>query len=204
MTDIAFENKHPRGEAGKFAAKEGSESDVNLPGVVGFKGEMHSPRVSDLTEEEPFDLGYGNANDEESERLLLWVESEGVTGKAEYQGFGQFARPDGGASGHDAHNYSVTLTTDDGREFSVEYHMGSFHQTAPTVLDVLQSSASDAHGFESYDEDEFLTELSGLDEYGSDEEQTREGDAFYAAVRKQAEDFREFAGDDYDHLLYGE
>lgn len=204
MTDIAFEQKHPRGEAGKFAAKEGSESDVKLPGVIGFKGQAHSPRVADLTEEEPFDLGYGTANDEESERLLLWVETEGVTGKAEYEGFGQFERPDGGPSGRDAHNYSVTLTTDDGREFSVKYHMGSFHQTAPTVLDVLQSSAADSHSYESYDRNEFITELSGLDEYGSDDEQTREGDAFYEAVGKQTEDFREFAGEDYEHLLYGE
>lgn len=30
MTDIAFEQKHPRGDAGKFAAKEGTESAVTL------------------------------------------------------------------------------------------------------------------------------------------------------------------------------
>lgn len=30
MTDIAFENKHPRGEAGKFAAKEGEAANVSL------------------------------------------------------------------------------------------------------------------------------------------------------------------------------
>ncbi len=33
MTDIAFEQKHPRGEAGKFAAKEGSEPAVELESV---------------------------------------------------------------------------------------------------------------------------------------------------------------------------
>ena len=30
MTDINFENKHPRGEAGKFAAKEGEAANVSL------------------------------------------------------------------------------------------------------------------------------------------------------------------------------
>lgn len=30
MTDITFENKHPRGEAGKFAAKEGEAANVTL------------------------------------------------------------------------------------------------------------------------------------------------------------------------------
>lgn len=203
MTDIAFEQNHPRGEAGKFAAKEGTAPDVGLEGIIGFKGSPDSPSVQDLQAGESFDLGYGRADDEETERILRWVEAEGVSGKATYAGFGKHNRPDGSPSEYNTHNYAVTLTTDDGREFSVDFHMGSA-LGAPTTTDVLQAVASDAHSFSEYDKQEYMEEFGGYREYGIDPDDTTSGDAMYEAVQEQTDNFREFAGDDYDFLLYGE
>jgi hypothetical protein len=212
MTDFR-DDLHPRANDGKFEKKEGWPPEVELENfiadstlsgdIVGFRGNPDSPAVASLVEEEEFPLGYGRADDEETERILRWVEAEGVTATANYQGFGQSANASGEASGRDTHNYDVTLRTDDGREFNIEYHMGSALTEAPTIAQILQSSASDAHSVEDYDKASYIREMSEFTEYGVEEEDTQRGDAFYKALSEQNSAFSDFVGDDYDFIVYG-
>lgn len=205
MTDFR-EDLHPRSSNGQFSAKEGWPPEVALGGstVVGFRGPSESPSVHSLVEEEEFELGYGRADDEETERILKWVEAEGVTATAMYDGFGRYANASGEESEHDAFNYDIMLRTNDGREFSLQYHMGAGLTTAPTIAEILQSTVSDSYGLMDYEKDEYIREMGGFPEYGMDEDDTRHGDALYEALQKQDADFKEFVGDDFDYIVYGE
>lgn len=197
MTDFT-EALHPRATDGKFTAKEGWPPETRLDGVIGFKGSPDSPAVSSLEEEEEFPLGYGRADDEETERILKWVEAEGVTATADYDGFGRYAKADGGESDGDAHNYNVTLRTDDGREMKLGYHMGAAHDTAPTIAQVLQSTAADAWSYDDNSREEFIAN------YGDPNDESDSAGETYEAVKKQTAEFKDFVGDDYDFIVYGE
>ncbi len=213
MTDFR-EDLHPRSGNGQFASKEGWPPEVGLNAssgspfgdrrIIGFRGSPESPSVHSLKKGEDFQLGYGEPSDEETERVLAWVEAEGVTATATYKGFGKYADDAGLSSGRDTYNYDITLRTEDGREFNIEYHMGSALTTAPTIADVLQSSAMDSYSLTEYDKDEYIRELGGFQEYGYDEDETRRGAALYEAVEKQDAGFKEFVGDDFDYIIYGE
>lgn len=214
MTDFR-EDLHPRSGNGQFSKKEGWPPEVEISAfianstlegrdIVGFRGSPHSPSVQSLDEGEEFQLGYGRADDEETERILKWVEAEGVTATATYEGFGRYGDASGESSDRDTFNYDITLRTDDGREFNIEYHMGSALTTAPTIAEILQSTASDSHGFADYEKDEYIRELGDFPEYGADEDDTRRGDAFYEAIEKQDADFKEYVGDDFNFIVYGE
>ena len=169
MTDFR-EDLHPRSGNGQFSKKEGWPPEVEISAfianstlegrdIVGFRGSPHSPSVQSLDEGEEFQLGYGRADDEETERILKWVEAEGVTATATYEGFGRYGDASGESSDRDTFNYDITLRTDDGREFNIEYHMGSALTTAPTIAEILQSTASDSYGFADYEKDEYLKTL---------------------------------------------
>lgn len=200
MTDITFEQKHPRGEAGKFTTKEGTPAEVGLEGILGFRGPEHSPRADTLWRGDTFDLGYGEADDEESARILKWVETEGVTAKGEYLGHGPYVREDGDMTRHSAHNYLVNISTADGRTLEVPVHTGS--PVAPTTTEVLQGIAYQAWSYEGNSKEDYLRDYAAID-YGFDEVQDGIGDSMYSSAQEQVDALRDFAGEDYDHLLYG-
>lgn len=196
MTDFT-ETLHPRATDGKFTAKEGWPPETRLDASVGFKGSPDSPAIASLEEGEEFALGYGRADDEETERILKWVETEGVTATADYEGFGKYEKANGGPSDWDSHNYNVTLRTDDGRSMELEYHMGAAHDKAPTITEILQSTAADAWSYEDNSREDFIAN------YGDPDDESGAASEMYDAVEKQTAEFKDFVGEDFDFIVYG-
>lgn len=208
MTDFR-EDLHPRSDNGQFSKKEGWPPEVVLGGSSAGAPE-DSPSISSLDEGADFEMGYGEADpsDEQGVRVLEWAKQNGVTAVGTYDGFYHSADASGQQSENEQFNFSLTLRRPDGREFELEYSMGSAHETAPTIADVLQNTASDAAIYDEYTQDEYAQTFLGLgdedegyDEYGNRDFRAQ---AMYGALQDEANDFKEFVGEDYDRIVYGE
>jgi len=91
-----------------------------------------------------------------------------------------------------ATNYEVKLTFE-GRRMTVQWWAGSL-AGEPTLFDVLYSLCSDSFGV-----DESFEDWAG--DYGYDED-SREAERIYKAVKRQAERFQNLVGEDaYDFLV---
>lgn len=206
MTDFR-EDLHPRSGNGQFASKEGWPPEVTLGGISAVAPE-DSPSISSLDEGDDFELGYGEAyrDDEQAARVLEWAKQNGITAVGTYEGFYHTADASGQQSDNEQFNFALTLRRPDGREFDIEYSMGAAHETAPTIVDVLQNTASDAAIYDEHTQDEFAQHFLGISEEERYDEYGDHGfcaQAMYEALQEEANDFKEFVGEDYDYIVYG-
>lgn len=171
-----------RDGSGKFDTKEGSAPSITL---------SSAQRIEDLPIRERFEMFPGRETDLDNSDVLTWLEEKDVKATAIYTG--QRYADDG--KGPLQHRYSVTLERD-GQTLDVPYSTGIGWDTAPSAGDVVETLISDAH-LHSEGKRSFVDMMkdTGMPEWAADWE--------FKKLTSSVRHFRDFAGDDYERLIYG-
>lgn len=177
-------NEHDvnRERDGKFAAKQGSMSDVSL---------RRPQNISDIPQREPFTLYPGVETDLDNGGIIEWMDENGVEATAIYTG--QRYADDG--NGRLEHRYSVTLRRDNGETMTTPFSTGTGWTTVPSAGVIVDSLVSDAQFHRTEGRRGFVSMLTenGTSKSAADYEYTK----FIHSVRR----FEKFAGDGYQRLV---
>lgn len=171
-----------RDKGGKFDTKEGSPPTITLTGPQ---------NIADIPKRETFELYPGRETDLDNGDVLTWLEERGVKTTAIYTG----ERYANDGKGPLQHRYSVTFEKD-GKTLETPFSTGTGWDTAPSAGLVMESLISDA---QLYNEGKrsfiSMMEDSGMGESAAGYE--------FNKLAHSTRQLRDFAGDDYDRLIYG-